>query len=115
MGRGVYDFRIQCPPVDVDFTTLTGFDWDAGNLTKSLTKHKVTIQEAEEIFADPGVQVLDDPAHSLQEPRWKAFGTTTAARLLVVSFTIRGALLRVISARPMNRKERKAYEQKTGL
>ena len=101
--------------MDVDFTTVTGFDWDAGNLTKSLTKHKVTIQEAEEIFADPGVQVLDDSAHSLQEPRWKAFGTTTAARLLVVSFTIRGALLRVISARPMNRKERKAYEQKTGL
>ena len=45
--------------VDPDFSRLTGFDWDTGNLTKSLTKHKVTRQEAEEIFADPGVQGTD--------------------------------------------------------
>ena len=99
--------------MEVDFSRLVGFDWDAGNLTKSLTKHKVTIQEAEEVFADAGVQVLDDPVHSVDEARWKAFGKTAAARLLVVSFTIRGVLLRVISARPMNRRERKVYEQKS--
>ena len=95
-----------------DFSNVTGFQWDGGNATKSLTKHRVTSQEAEEVFADPGLKVLEDKAHSAGEPRWKAFGITAATRFLTVSFTIRGAFLRVISARPMNRKERKAYEQK---
>jgi uncharacterized DUF497 family protein len=99
--------------VDPDFSRLIGFQWDAGNSTKSLTRHHVTTQEAEEIFADSNLHVLDDPAHSRTEMRWKAFGATSAARLLTVSFTVRGMLLRVISARPMNRKERKIYEQKT--
>jgi uncharacterized DUF497 family protein len=99
--------------VEVDFAKLTGFEWDAGNSTKSLTKHRVTAQEAEAVFADPNVRVVDDTAHSMPEVRWKAFGTTTQLRYLVVSFTIRGSLIRIISARPMNRKERRIYEQKT--
>jgi len=100
----------------VDFQKLTGFEWDAGNATKSLTKHHVNARESESVFADPDVLVLDDLAHSGVEPRWKAFGRTSGGpseRHLVVSFTVRGPLVRVISARPMNRKERKIYEQKT--
>jgi hypothetical protein len=99
--------------VDVDFDKLTGFQWDVGNVAKSLTKHRVTAREAEEIFSDPNVQVLDDHAHSVTEPRFKAFGVTFVSRFLTVSFTVRGSLVRVISGRPMNRKERKIYEQKT--
>jgi uncharacterized protein len=98
--------------VEVNFGRLTGFEWDAGNATKSLTKHRVTAQEAESVFADPNVLVLDDLVHSTPEVRWKAFGTTPQRRYLVISFTIRDPLIRVISARPMNRKERKIYEQK---
>ena len=97
--------------MELDFTKVTGFEWDAGNSRKNLTKHNVTIREAEEVFADPHLQVLDDPAHSALEPWWKAFGRTSL-RWLTVSFTVRGALLRVISARPMNRKERTIYEKK---
>jgi uncharacterized protein len=98
--------------VEPDFRQLTGFEWDHGNAAKNQTKHRVTQQEAEEVFADPFVQVLDDQAHSVAEPRWKAFGKTMASRFLTVSFTVRGSLVRVISARPMNRKEKKVYEQK---
>jgi uncharacterized DUF497 family protein len=97
--------------VGPDFAKLTGFEWDDGNATKSLTKHRVTGREAEEIFGDPGVRILHDPAHSGDEARWKAFGRTLDSRCLTVSFTVRGSLVRVISARPMNRKERKVYGQ----
>jgi uncharacterized protein len=107
----VYGLRIQLLTVDPDFTKLIGFEWDAGNSSKSLTKHRVTAQEAEQAFADPNVHVLDDEAHSVSERRWKVFGKTSASRFIVVSFTIRGLFVRVISARPMNRKERKAYEK----
>jgi uncharacterized DUF497 family protein len=101
--------------VEVDFSKLIGFEWDAGNATKNVTKHRVTAREAEAVFADPHVRVLDDIAHSTPELRWKAFGMTPQLRYLVVSFTIRVPLIRVISARPMNRKERKIYEQKTAI
>ena len=99
--------------MELDFAKLSGFEWDAGNSRKSLTKHHVSAREAEEVFADPRVCILDDPAHSKNEPRWKVFGSTTDARLLVVSFTVRGLNVRVMSARPMNRRERQVYEQKS--
>jgi uncharacterized protein len=55
--------------------------------------------------------ILDDPKHSLSEKRWAAFGQTDAFRLLTIIFTKREKLLRVISARDMNRKEKKFYEK----
>ncbi|MGH7178756.1 MAG: BrnT family toxin [Tepidisphaeraceae bacterium] len=99
--------------MDTDFGKLIGFQWDVGNAKKSLTKHRVTTQEAEEVFADRTIQILDDPVHSSAESRWKAFGRTASGRFLTVSFTVRGNLVHVISARAMNRKERRGYEQKT--
>jgi uncharacterized protein len=98
-----------------DFTKVTGFQWDSGNWVKNLTKHRVTVQEAEAVFADPNVKVLDDLAHWASEPRWKVFGITALGRYLVVSFTVWDSLVRVISARPMNRKERKIYAEKTAI
>ena len=97
--------------MDPNFAKVTGFDWNSGNSSKSLTKHRVSTQEAEQVFADPNVHVLDDVAHSASEPRWKVYGKTPASRFIAVSFTIRGSLVRVISARPMNRTERKVYEK----
>ena len=57
--------------------------------------------------------VLGDVAHSSREARYFAFGRTDGGRLLTVVFTVRGQLLRVISARPMSRRERRGYAQAT--
>jgi len=54
---------------------------------------------------------LDDYKHSIYEKRWAAFGKTDYGRKLTVIFTIRGNLIRVISARDMNQKERNFYEK----
>jgi uncharacterized DUF497 family protein len=86
-----------------------GFDWDSGNATKSIDKHRVSCNEAEEVFKNRPLLLLDDSAHSQSEFRAKAFGKTDMARLLTVSFTMRGNLIRVISARSMHRKERNRY------
>lgn len=88
-----------------------GFQWDDGNTTKNSRKHGVRHEEAEQVFFNRPLLLLDDPAHSGSESRFKAFGATDASRLLTVSFTIRGKLIRVISARPMHRKERNRYEK----
>jgi uncharacterized DUF497 family protein len=53
---------------------------------------------------------MPDTAHSQEEDRFYALGQTDAQRRLFVVFTMRGSLIRVISARVMNRREKKAYE-----
>ena len=61
-------------------------------------------------FLNCPLVIAADPKHSQEEPRFYALGQTDAARRLFVVFTIRGQLMRVISAREMSRKERKVYE-----
>ena len=94
-----------------DAAKITGFDWDAGNQTKSVDKHGVTCDEAEQIFLNAPLKVLFDPAHSETEARFHDFGKSNGGRYLTIAFTLRGTLVRVISARPMGRKEREFYEK----
>jgi len=95
-----------------DFDNIVGFQWDQGNIDKNLMKHDVENWECEQIFFNKPLLILDDPKHSIAEKRWAAFGMTDADRPLVVLFTKRGNLLRIISTRDMSRKERKFYEEK---
>ena len=88
----------------------TGFEWDVGNLDKSWLKHKVKPVECEEVFFNQPLIIADDAAHSQTEARFFALGQTDAQRKLFVVFTLRAHLIRVISARDMNRKEKKEYE-----
>ena len=94
-----------------EFEQFNGFQWDGGNIDKNLLKHQVHNWECEQIFFNEPLIILDDPKHSLSEKRWAAFGQTDAGRFLAIVFTKRIKLLRVISARDMNRKERKFYEK----
>jgi uncharacterized protein len=97
----------------LDLSRIAGFDWDDGNAGKSAEKHKVSQREAEEIFLDPRLLVFVDEKHSGEESRYHAYGGTTAGRLLQASFTMRqdATLVRVISVRPMSRRERNRYEE----
>jgi len=92
-----------------------GFDWDDGNSRKSLDKHGVGQQEAEQVFVDPRILVLVDEKHSGEEQRFHAYGRTALGRWLQVSLKLRQneTLIRVISSRKMSRKERARYEQET--
>jgi len=97
----------------IDLDRIAGFEWDDGNRRKSADKHDVGLAEAESIFFNNPLIVAVDEKHSRSEQRFNALGQTTEQRLLHVTFTLRssGTLIRVISARDMNRKERKIYEQ----
>lgn len=97
----------------INWTRVTGFDWDAGNARKSADKHGVGQSEAEAVFFNEPLLVLEDPKHSQDEIRFHALGKTDIERRLHVTFTLRKdrTLIRVISARDMHRKERVIYEQ----
>ncbi|PXY00225.1 BrnT family toxin [Halomonas sp. LBP4] len=97
----------------INWARVTGFDWDEGNSRKNVEKHGVGQSEAESIFFNEPLLVLEDARHSQAEARFHALGETDDARQLHITFTLRqdGTLIRVISARAMHRKERAAYEQ----
>ncbi len=97
----------------INWAQVTGFDWDQGNSRKNAEKHSVNQSEAEEIFFNEPLLVLEDSKHSQAEARFHALGETDDERLLHSTFTLRqnGTLIRVISARDMHRKERAVYEQ----
>jgi uncharacterized protein len=97
----------------IDLDQIAGFDWDAGNSRKSSDKHDVSQAEAESVFFNDPLIVVEDTKHSETEPRLHALGKTAQNRLLHITFTIRqnGTMVRVISARDMHRKERKIYAQ----
>ena len=96
-----------------DLKEVVGFIWDAGNEAKSAVKHDVAVEEAEQVFSNQPLLLLDDTAHSQKELRYHAFGRTNADRLLRATFTIRQNRIRVISVRAMNRRERKFYESQS--
>ncbi len=87
------------------------FQWDKGNTDKNLVKHGITNQEIEEAFLDDQKVIYKDVFHSMKEDRFIVLGKTRHERCIYVVFTARGPLIRVISARDLNRKEYKYYEK----
>ena len=96
--------------VKLDPSEWEGCDWDDGNIGKNWPTHRVTDWEIEEIFLNVPIAFGSDLAHSSAEPRYFALGQTNRERRLFVAFTIRGRLVRPISARDMNARERRSYE-----
>ncbi len=97
----------------IDFSQVTGFQWDDGNARKNLDSHDVSQHEAEQVFRDPRLLVIHDVDHSYDEARFNAFGFIPNGRLLHVTFTIRnfGTTIRVISVRDMDEYEESIYVQ----
>ena len=87
-----------------------GFEWDEGNKNKNGIKHGVDHREIEELFFNKPIFFFKDEKHSQVEERYVALGRTDKRRLLTIVFTIRNDLIRVISARPMSKRDRKVYE-----
>ena len=99
-------------PQSDDLDKVTGFEWNAGNARKN-EKHGVSAAEAEQVFFNAPLLLLEDAGHSQQERRLHALGKTDSGRGLHISFTLRQSdtLIRVISARDLHRKKRTIYDQ----
>jgi uncharacterized protein len=89
--------------------SCTGFEWDEVNAQKNWDRHRVTPEEAEDVFFNRPIVIRGDVRHSKREKRFYALGPTSGGRRLFVAFTIRRSLIRVISVREMNRKEMEVY------
>ena len=93
----------------MDWEQCTDFQWDSANAEKIWEKHQVTRRECEQLFFNQPLIVADDERHSAVEQRFYALGKTDGGRQLFAVFTVRDDLIRVISARDMSRRERRAF------
>lgn len=89
----------------------SGFEWNEDKAEANLLKHNVSFIEAATVFDDPTCLIMDDPAHSIGEPRFLILGRSIASRLLLVVHCDRQQNIRIISARPATPSERGLYSQ----
>ena len=87
------------------------FEWNPEKAAQNYAEHGVTFEEASSVFADPLGRIVDDPRHSRGEERFVIIGLSRNSSLLAVMFTERRDRLRLISARPVTRAERRNYEE----
>ncbi|MBZ0136358.1 MAG: BrnT family toxin [Planctomycetes bacterium] len=85
------------------------FDWDPRKSESNLRKHRVTFEEAMEVFKDPLSLTIPDVD---DEERWITIGRSLKDRILVVVFTEATDTIRIISARRATKHEQNAYEEK---
>jgi len=90
------------------------FEWDALKAASNRRKHGVTFEEGVTVFGDPNAVTIPDPWHSATEEREITIGTSNHGRILVISHTFRGSVMRVISVRRASRRERIEYEEAIG-
>jgi hypothetical protein len=87
------------------------FEWDSNKAEFNLEKHGVSFPEATTVFDDDLSVAVPDPDHSLEEQRFIIVGSSHRGRFLIIAYTERGDRIRIITARELTPKERKAYEQ----
>jgi uncharacterized DUF497 family protein len=87
------------------------FEWDEEKAAANLAKHGVSFKEAKTVFDDPLYVDFYDPDHSSDEHRYIIIGESQQRRLLIVSYTERDNVIRLISVREVTRSERETYEE----
>ena len=87
------------------------FEWDPSKDSANRSKHGVGFEEATTVFDDPLSITIPDPDHATDEGRFVIIGMSGKRSLLIVVHTIRGERIRLISARPATKHEKRNYEE----
>jgi uncharacterized DUF497 family protein len=87
------------------------FEWDPVKADANERKHGITFDEASTVFGDVLSVSGRDLKRSVGENRFVTFGLSSQGRVLVVSHSDRAGVIRIISARPTTRKEKRLYEE----
>ncbi len=85
------------------------YEWDPRKAAANLAKHGVPFTAAEDFDWDQALVRRDD-RRDYGEERWIALAPI-GQRLHVMVFTLRGAIVRIISLRKANRRECDAWQK----
>lgn len=89
---------------------VTQFEWDPAKEATNRRKHGVHFADAVGAFDDDRAITIDDT--STDEERFKTLGIDFTGQLVVVVYTYREDLIRIISARKATSRQRAAYDGK---
>lgn len=87
------------------------FEWDEEKAEANLKNHRVSFEEATTVFSDPFSITIPDPDHSAEEERYIDIGSSDRGRVLVVVYTERETMIRIISCRKAKPTEWRRYEE----
>jgi hypothetical protein len=90
------------------------FEWDGRKAAANFKRHGVAFEDASSVFFDPLAITFPDPDHSWDERREVTLGRTIREDMVFVCHCERGERIRIISARPATRNERRDYEEGIG-
>jgi uncharacterized DUF497 family protein len=88
------------------------FEWDTSKAESNVRKHGIRFTQAAHVFNDPFAQYTQDRIEGGEE-RWQTLGMSGCQLLMVahtLHFTDDAEIIRIISARPATKQERKRYE-----
>lgn len=91
--------------LELEFLAPAGFEWDEDKSSANLVKHRISFDEASEVFYGP---VIVRRSNRNNEERWIAVGKSQD-RIVTVIFARRNDLIRIISARHPRPDEERAY------
>jgi uncharacterized DUF497 family protein len=87
------------------------FTWDRRKAARNLREHSISFETAIRVFRDPhAIDEIDD-REDYGEERSNILGMIEN-RFVVVTYTLRGGYVRIISARKAIREERRRYHEK---
>ena len=90
------------------------FSWDENKAASNLEKHGISFDEAMLVFAAPCLLMNQDRIEN-GEMRWQSIGEIEGIAVILAAHTWFDddgeEYIRIISARPADKKERKHYEQ----
>lgn len=84
------------------------FEWDRAKADANEAKHGLSFDSSIDVFFDDDRVTVEDERRDYGEPRFIVTGYS-GGQLCVVVFTMRGDVVRLISARRANRRERKRH------
>jgi uncharacterized protein len=87
------------------------FTWNWLKAEINRDKHGISFEEGTTCFKDRHQVAFFDPDHSDEEDRELLIAHSNLGRLLLVSYTVRGPSIRIISARRATRHEATPYAQ----
>ena len=85
-------------------------EWDDAKRQWTLRHRKIDFIDLMDVFDDPAGVVRPDVRRNYGEERWVMLCPLNG-RLYHITFTMRGPVYRIISARKANRREQRSYER----
>ena len=86
------------------------FEWDDNKNAKNVIRHGIDFETASYVFNDANRIIRYDEKHSLYEDRYTTIGSINGMiTVLIISYTEDDEVIRLISARPANKMERREY------